>query len=260
MAMVEQLNEMPFGERQVIGHIRVIVIENDVLARVTLMADILRSNDITVVGEACSDEDAIRMATDLLPDVLIMGAGSMPTDSNEVARKIHDKHAKIGIMTLTLQKSKDEIFASLAAGVTGFAVKDTGPEHLHTAIRSVFAGDTWIDAQNTYALTKYHQDKPYPIAAAVDLPCSTFFTSAVEQPPLLEIPILDIQQIAQEPLSSRELQVVKLIVDGLSNREIADKLVVSLATAKSHVRSVLNKFAVTNRTQAAIFAMKEGIL
>jgi DNA-binding NarL/FixJ family response regulator len=260
MALFKALNDSDIAPvAELIAHIRVVVIGNDLLARVKLRTNILRSNDITVVGEAGNSEDAFQMADDLLPDVLIMDAG-MPTDSSEVARKILTKHANIGIMMLTLHKSGGDIFASLEAGVTGFAAKDTGPEHLHTAIRSVFAGDTWIDAQNTNALTKYYRDQPLPIAAAIELPCSTFFTTGSEQRSLHEIPKLNIREIEPEPLSPRELEVVNLMVDGLSNRDIADKLLVSLATAKSHVRSVLNKFAVTNRTQAAICAMKQGLV
>ncbi len=244
---------------EIVAHIRVVVVENDLLTRIRLRTDILSSKDITVVGEVSNSEDALVMADELLPDVVIMDVG-MPIDSGEVTRKLLKKHGNIGVMMLTLHKNEHDIFASLAAGVTGYCMKDAGAEHLHTAIRSVFAGDTWIDAENaSNMVTKYFHNKPLPIATAIDLPCSTFFT-ANEEPGLHVIKKLAIREIEPEALSARELEVVNLMVEGLSNRDIADKLIVSLATAKSHVRNVLNKFSVTNRTQAALCAVKQGIV
>jgi DNA-binding NarL/FixJ family response regulator len=235
------------------------VVENDVFTRVRLKSNILLSGDIIVVGEASNSEDALRLADELLPDVVIMDV-NMPSDSSEVAREIISKHKNIGMIMLALQKDENDIFASLAAGVTGYGMKDAGADHLHTAIRSVYAGDTWIDAENaSRMLLNYKKDKPNPVGSSIELVRSTFFAGA-DRPVLREVEEFEIHEIDPEPLSPRELEVVNLIVQGLTNRDIADKLIVSLATAKSHVRNVLNKFAVTNRTQAAICAMKQGIV
>jgi len=243
-----------------ITQIRVVVVESDLLTRIKLKTNILCSRDIVVIGETCSGEDAVKMAERLRPDVVIMDVG-VPAETGEIVRKILASHGNIGIIMMTRRMDEHDIFVSLAAGATGYCMKDAGPEHLHTAIRSVYAGDTWIDAENACKmLTKHYSDRTGAIVLPIERPLGTFFTTRTDHASLDAMKNSDACAIEPEPLSARELEVVHLIVEGLSNRDIADTLIVSLATAKSHVRNVLNKFAVRNRTQAAICAMKHGIV
>ena len=149
---------------------------------------------------------------------------------------------------LTQHDNDRDILASLSAGASGYCLKDVEPERLYAGIRSVHEGDIWLDsAIASKVLRQYTSDAVSPA------------TTPPERPELREF-VPTGNQTLYEPLSPRELEVLHLIVDGLSNQEIADRLIISLATAKTHVRNILNKLAVDDRTQAAVQAMRKGLV
>jgi DNA-binding NarL/FixJ family response regulator len=232
--------------------IKVLLVEDHALTRMGLKAALKRTTDISVVGEASNGEEALAAADSLNPDVILMDVGMPHMDGIQATQKIRDKNPAAKVIMLTQHDNDRDILASLAAGASGYCLKDVEPERLYIAIRSVNAGDAWLDATIAgRVLRHYSTQEAKPSAEAQPAPVKSSAPQPESQP--MDRPFA-------EPLSARELEVLKLIVDGLSNQEIADKLIISLATAKTHVRNILNKLAVDDRTQAAVHAMRRGLV
>ncbi|HEY9868696.1 MAG TPA: response regulator transcription factor [Candidatus Obscuribacterales bacterium] len=232
--------------------IRALLVEDHLLTRIGLKTVIDRTTDIKVVGEASNGEEAVQSVDQLKPDIVLMDVGMPVMDGIEASRKILEKHPDVKIIMLTSHDNDRDIFASLAAGASGYCLKDVEPDRLYTAIRSVSSGDVWLDSSiaNRVLLHYAAQTKPSPAPSP----------EAAAAPPTRTEPPTAGRQPLPEPLSQRELEVLRLVVDGLSNQEIADRLIISLATAKTHVRNILNKLAVDDRTQAAVQAMRRGLV
>lgn len=225
--------------------IRILLVEDHLLTRIGLKAVIERTADLKVVGEAEDGEQAINAVEELNPDLILMDVGMPILDGIEASKRIKEKHPDTAIVMLTSHDNERDIFASLAAGAGGYCLKDVEPERLYQAIRSVNAGDIWLDSTIAGKVLKQYNN-----ATQVEV-----HTSEPSKAPLSKK-----EQNLPEPLSPRELEVLNLLVEGLSNQEIADKLIISLATAKTHVRNILNKLAVDDRTQAAVQAMRRGLV
>ena len=206
--------------------IKVLLVEDHALTRMGLKTALKRTNEIDVIGEAANGKESVTAAENLSPDVILMDVGMPVMDGIQATRKILAKNPARKIIMLTQHDNDRDILASLAAGASGYCLKDVAPDRLYTAIRAV---------------------------NAAKVPEATSKNRATEAQEVMDRPFA-------EPLSARELEVLKLIVDGLSNQEIADKLIISLATAKTHVRNILNKLAVDDRTQAAVHAMRRGLV
>jgi two-component system, NarL family, response regulator LiaR len=221
--------------------IRILLVEDHLLTRIGLKTVVERQKDLSVVGEAENGEEAVTKAEELRPDIILMDVGMPLMDGIEAARRIKEKNIDTEIVMLTSHDNERDIFASLAAGAGGYCLKDVAPDRLYSAIRSVNAGDVWLDSTiASKVLKQYQQGGAQPSTAP----------SKAASP----------QQALPEPLSPRELEVLTLLVEGLSNQQIADRLIISLATAKTHVRNILNKLAVDDRTQAAVHAMRRGLV
>jgi DNA-binding NarL/FixJ family response regulator len=233
--------------------IRVLLVEDHSLTRLGLKAALKRTPDIEIAGEAGNGEEAVEKARELRPDVILMDVGMPVMDGIQASTLIIAANPEVKIIMLTQHDNDRDILASLAAGASGYCLKDVAPERLYTAIRSVNAGDAWLDASiANRVLRHYTSSQPTPAKAPHDAH-ESHAPSYVEHP-------ADMDRPAPEALSARELEVLKLIVEGLSNQAIADKLIISLATAKTHVRNILNKLAVDDRTQAAVHAMRRGLV
>lgn len=235
--------------------IRVLLVEDHLLTRIGLKSVIDRTADIRIIGEAENGEEAVRKALELRPDVILMDVGMPIMDGIEASQKIKEVLPDTGIVMLTSHENERDIFASLAAGASGYCLKDVLPERLYTAIRSVHNGDGWLDSSIAAKVLK-QQKTASADTSAPSAPAPVPVESAQSANPGLN----KAQQGLPEPLSTRELEVLNLLVEGLSNQEIADRLIISLATAKTHVRNILNKLAVDDRTQAAVHAMRRGLV
>lgn len=230
--------------------IRVVLVEDHLLTRIGLKTVMGRTNDIEVIGEASNGEEAIRAAEELKPDVMLMDVGMPVMDGIEAARQILQRDKTINLIMLTSHDNESDIFASLAAGASGYCLKDVEPDRLFAAIRSVHAGDVWLDSAIAGKVLKSYS----PGASAQPGQAARQSAAPAQQTSERMLPNLP------EPLSPRELEVLNLLVEGLSNQQIADRLIISLATAKTHVRNILNKLAVDDRTQAAVQAMRRGLV
>jgi NarL family two-component system response regulator LiaR len=266
--------------------INVLLVEDHQLTRLGLKVALHRTKDIHVIGEASNGQEALTMAEKLKPDVILMDVGMPIMDGIQAASQIVARDLSTKIIMLTQHDNDADILASLAAGASGYCLKDVEPERLYTAIRAVSNGDVWLDSAVASRVLKHYSANPalstVPLKATPltsgsnrsfsDMAISSENYSAVaaadnnstdtemheSQDKTTSAPGID--RPAPEALSPRELEVIKLIVDGLSNQEISDRLVVSLATTKTHVRNILNKLAVDDRTQAAVHAMRRGLV
>lgn len=230
--------------------VKVLLVEDHLLTRIGLKAVIERTADIKVIGEAENGEEALRKVTELGPDVILMDVGMPTMDGIAAAKLIRDKNPAVQIVMLTSHDNERDIFASLAAGASGYCLKDVLPERLYAAIRSVHQGDIWLDSAIAQKVVRNYSERSAPPTQAQSHTSITRDNSSSASP----MPNLP------EPLSPRELEVLNLLVEGMSNQEIADHLIISLATAKTHVRNILYKLAVDDRTQAAVHAMRRGMV
>jgi DNA-binding NarL/FixJ family response regulator len=127
-------------------NVRILLVEDHLLTRIGLKTVIERVAEFKVIGEAENGEDAVRKVDELTPDVVLMDVGMPVMDGIEASRKIKEKHGDVEIVMLTSHDNERDIFASLAAGAGGYCLKDVEPERLYSAIRSVRAGDVWLDS------------------------------------------------------------------------------------------------------------------
>jgi NarL family two-component system response regulator LiaR len=183
---------------------------------------------IQVVGEAGDGQDALALAVELNPDVILMDLVMPGVDGIEAIRRITDWHAQARILVLTSFASDDKVFPAIKAGALGYLLKDSEPADLVQAIQQVHRGEPSL----------------HPVIARKVL---QEMQRSSKRPP------------TPDPLTDRELQVLRLVARGLGNPEIAEQLVVTEATVRSHVSNILSKLHLANRVQAALYALQEGL-
>ncbi len=225
--------------------VKVLIVEDYKLTRVGLRCALNNYEGIDVINEAQSAEEALNMIEQEKPDVVIMDLGLPNMNGLEATIKIMEKFNKklsetnndIKVIILTSHDREEEIVASLGAGATGYCMKDIDPDTLADVIQQVNKGACWLDPNV----------------------CKT----ALKLFPKPENTQLIYKQETKDDkghLTEREQEVLKLLVKGKSNTEIASELIVSVHTAKAHVCSILQKLCVDDRVQAAVKAIKEGLV
>lgn len=227
------MNKMPTGK------IKIILVEDHTLTRFGLKTAFEEAEEIEVIGEAETGEEGITLATTLKPDVVLMDLGLPGVNGIDATRKIKDMDDNMKVVILTSHNNEEEVWASLGAGANAYCLKDIEPDRLIHVVESVFDGAAWLDPAIAHIVLKTISSQPQKKSSHIQ------HTDSPTDKPLL---------------TERELEVLKLLVDGNSNAEIAKKLVVSIHTAKAHVCSILQKLSVDDRTQAAIKALKDGIV
>jgi len=210
--------------------IRVLLVDDHVVVRKGLRALLDRETGIEVAGEAADGEQALRAVDRLRPDVILMDLEMPGIGGVEATRQIAETHPEARIVVLTSQAAEQDVFPALKAGALGYVLKHSAPEDVLHAIRQAYLGETVL----------------HPTIARMVLQ-------------ELHRPVATRQPRTSDPLSERELEVLRLIAQGLSNQEIADKLIVGEATVRSHVSAILRKLQLASRTQAALYALREGL-
>jgi len=208
--------------------IRVMVVDDHAIIRKGIESVLELVSDMEFVGEAKNGLDAARLDETLLPDVILMDLVMPDMDGIEAIRQIKAKRANAKILVLTTFAGEEMVLPAIKAGALGYHLKDSSPEALIEAIRQVHRGEASL----------------HPVIARKVL-------SEISSPP--EHPT------TTEPLTPRELEVLHLIAQGFENREIAERLVISEATARTHVSNIISKLHLASRTQAALYALKEGL-
>lgn len=223
--------------------IRLMLVEDYLLTRIGIKVSLEKYPKLEIVAETGNGKESVELTKTKQPDVVVMDIGLVEMDGIEATKKIKEANPNIKVIMLTSHESEREVLASLASGADGYCLKDTPPDQLVKAIESVYEGNAWLSSQVAEKVLRNLYGKDIKQIKEVDFS---------KKPTTTSIPTV--------PLSERELEVLKLIVDGKSNQEIAEKLFVTLATVKTHVRSILNKLSVDDRTQAAVKAMREGLV
>lgn len=214
--------------------IRVVIADDQALVRAGFRALLASEDDMEVVGEAEDGADAVELAARLVPDVVLMDIQMPGVDGIEATRRIaaDERLRATKVVILTTFESDDNIFAALRAGASGFLVKDSGAAELLHAVRVVTRGDSLLSPSVTRRLVAEVASRPV----------------ADHRPPQLDV------------LTEREREVMTLVAAGLSNDEIAERLVVSPATAKTHVSRIMGKLGARDRTQLVVWAYETGLV
>lgn len=219
--------------------INVLLVEDHELYRMGLSMLLDKAEGINLVAEADDGVVGVKKARELSPDVILMDIGLPNMDGIEATQRIKDFMPETKILIFTSRDSEHDIFESFKAGADGYIMKGASPEQTVNAIKAVYEGVGWID----------------PAIAKIvfsNLQRPNAFATSVEN--------VSKKDKNSYGLTERELDVLALMVEGLSNPQIADKLVITRATAKAHVHSILQKLCATTRTQATVTAMKEGLV
>lgn len=209
-----------------LSNLRILIVEDDPVMRLGLEHLLEEYPQLQIIGQVEDGYSGIEAALELKPDLVIMDIGLPELDGIAATQKIKASLPRIRVMMLTSHKSEQEIIAALASGADGYCVKGLGLEKLVMAIASVQDGAVYLDSQIAQCVVKYLQPA--------------------------------VRTRVANPLSEREMEVLKLIVEGHSNPDIALRLHISLSTVKVHIRSIMNKLAVDDRVQAAVVALRSG--
>ena len=218
--------------------IRVLIADDQTLVRAGFRMVVDARDDLEVGGEAADGVEAVALAASLRPDVVLMDVRMPAMDGIEATRRIlagAAAESRPHVLILTTFDLDQYVYEALRAGASGFLVKDTPPQDLVAAIRTVAAGEALLAPSVTRRLIERFVGMPAPRAPA---------------------PRAD----ALADLTPREADVLRLVARGLSNREIADALVVSTTTVKSHVARLLMKLDLHDRTQAVVLAYESGFV
>jgi len=207
--------------------INILVVDDHAVVRTGISAWIASEPDLFLSGEAADGEEAIAKALELQPDVILMDLILPKKDGIDAIKDIIQGNPEARILVITSFSEKDNAMQAIKAGAMGFMMKDTSPESMLQAIREVHKGNPWLSAEITRMLI--HED----IRAKETI-------SPVEK------------------LTDREMDVLRLIAQGLPDKDIANQLTVSKATVRYHVTNILTKLHLENRTQAALYAIREG--
>ena len=208
--------------------IKLLVVDDQNIVRKGIRALVEQVEDMDVIGEASNGEEAVAEAKRLNPDVILMDLMMPKMDGITAIREIQASQSPARIIALTSFVTEDKVFPAIKAGAMGYLLKDSEPEDLITAIRKVNRGEPSL----------------HPIVAKMVL---EEISKPVKQP------------LTPDPLTEREVDIVRLVAQGLSNRQIADQLVIGEATVRTHVGNVLNKLHVANRVQATLYALRQGL-
>jgi DNA-binding NarL/FixJ family response regulator len=190
------------------------------------------ADGIEIVGEAADGREAVRLAKELQPDVVLMDVRMPELDGIEATRQLRQAGVEARVLVLTTFDLDEYVYAAVRAGASGFLLKDAPREQLVTAVRTVARGEALLAPAITQRLIERFVARPSPDQAA---------------PALAE-------------LSAREFEVLRLLARGLSNTEIAGALVVGEATVKTHVARILHKLDLRDRVQAVVFAYETGLV
>jgi DNA-binding NarL/FixJ family response regulator len=239
------------------SEIRIALIEDHDLTRVGMRTALQQRDGFQVVGEAANGTDGLKVLTSAKPDVAIVDIGLPDIDGVELTRRFREAQASMDgdspdtkVLILTLQDNEDVVLAAFAAGADSYCMKDVSLDQLVDALRVTKEGNSWIDP--AIARVVLRQTRTTPVQREVTDESSTVEISAAEP---------EYNQIIEAyPLTERELEVLQLIVDGCSNAVIAEKLYITVGTVKTHVRNILNKLCADDRTQAAVRALRAGLV
>jgi DNA-binding NarL/FixJ family response regulator len=234
------------------NNIRVALIEDHDVVRIGLHVTLDSQDGIQVVGEAASGAQGLKLLETMQPDVAVVDIGLPGMDGIEVTRRFRQfqtDHEAVTtkVLILTLQGNEESVLAAFAAGADSYCMKDTGMDRMVEAIKLTHSGEHWID----------------PAIASIVLRQARRAISPPVRDPMVAIRALDAEYtniLQTDPLTTREQEILELIVNGCSNAMVAERLFITVGTVKTHVRNILGKLCANDRTEAAVRALRSGIV
>jgi NarL family two-component system response regulator LiaR len=217
--------------RNSVEKIKVLIVDDHKVVRQGLRTFLELQEDVLVVGEAGDGESAVEMVRQLNPNVVLMDLVMPRLDGISATRQVKSLGSDTKVIALTSFTEDDKVFPAIQAGASSYLLKDVSPEELVEAIRAVFRGEA-----------RLHPDIARKLMEQV----------ARQTTPSRESPVEDVTE--------RELEVINLVAHGRSNQEIANELVISEKTVKTHISNILRKLQLVDRTQLAIYAIKKGLV
>jgi DNA-binding NarL/FixJ family response regulator len=214
--------------------IRIALIEDHDLTRTALRTALQNHSNLEWLGEASSGKDGLELLEKMQPDVAIVDIGLPDIDGIELTKQLKAQAYPGKILILTLHDSEDDVLTAFKAGADAYCMKTSSIESLLEAIKATHEGNSWID----------------PLIAKIVLSQVSHSFVPSENP----------KKKNRFDITERELEVLTLIVDGCSNSEIADRLTITIGTVKTHVRNILTKLSAADRTQAAVRALRSGLV
>lgn len=218
--------------------LRILIVEDHELARFGLSMALAERDTIMIVGEADNGKKGVELSINLQPDIVLMDIGMPVMNGITATQEIKAKLPETKVVMLTSMNNQEEVLASLSAGADAYCMKEIKIDRLHQVLDMVMEGALWLDPAIARLVTQ-------------SLPGNT--------PPSGTKNTSQTKRRYNTQLTEREQEVLKLIVAGKSNKEIAQILDVSSHTAKAHVANIIQKLAVDDRTQVAVKALKEGL-
>lgn len=212
------------------GPIRIVLVDDHGVVRQGLKAFLATEDDIEVVGEASNGREAIDVVGRLQPDVVLMDLVMPELDGIGATTAIKQQWPQVDVIAMTSFIEDEKVFGAMRAGAGGYVLKDADPDDVVKAIRSAAAGEVHLDPRVARRLMEELNPHKHREASP------------------------------QEQLSEREVEVLKLVAKGHSNQMIAEQLIISPKTAKTHVSNILSKLGLASRTQAAVYALKAGLV
>ncbi len=215
--------------------IRVLVVDDSRLTRISIKTTLKSvQEEIEFIGEAEDGSQALEMASTLKPHVILMDIGMPIMDGVKATQSIKSKHPEIKVVMLTSHEEEADVLDAFSSGANSYCLKETPPEMLVHVIKSTAHGACWIDPK----IARIVMNQIFPNHRSLGTP----------------------ENNGASLLTEREIDVLKLVTQGLNNAEISDKLCISMNTVKTHLKNIFQKLEVEDRTAAALKALKERII
>ncbi|HEY9895050.1 MAG TPA: response regulator transcription factor [Candidatus Sericytochromatia bacterium] len=238
--------------------LRVALIEDHDLTRVGLRLVLQRHPTIEIVGEASDGFMGLKLLETSQPDVAVVDLGLPGLDGIEVTRRFKQSlnaaatasSSQPKVMILTMQGTEDSVLAAFAAGADSYCMKDLPADRLLEALQSTYEGNNWIDPTIAQLVLQHHRQLQSATPVGTSGSKTVDILADGEQAPVLQA----------YPLTQRELEILTLVVTGYTNAKIASECYITIGTVKTHIRNILNKLCVDDRTQAAVRALRSGLV
>lgn len=218
--------------------IKILIADDHALLRQGIKNVLELESDLVVIGEAADGDEAISRSIDLEPDILLLDINMPRTNGLEVTRRLHESSPSLKVVILTIHDDENYVVEVIKAGAAGYLLKDVEPGMLVKAIRTVYEGESFI----------------YPTLA------KKLFSEINRQEERKNGAVKSFERRREERLTYREIEVLHLICQGMSNQTIAKTLFLSEKTVKNHLTNIFRKINVTDRTQAVLYALKNKIV
>jgi DNA-binding NarL/FixJ family response regulator len=213
--------------------LRVLLVDDHILFRRGVQAVLATRPDVEVVGEAADGLEAVAMARQTVPDVVLMDIKMPRCDGLEATRVIKQEMPHVNVFMLTVSENDEDLFEAIGSGAQGYLIKDLKAHQLFDALEGVVRGEAAFSGMIAARILKEFEKTGKGAGEVLG---------------------------GTEPLTGREIDVLQLVAEGKSNQEIAQSLVISESTVKNHLRNILGKLHLRNRIQAAVYAVRQGLV